>query len=878
MSDLSELAGKAQAGDAGDVDALIDALAAPGFMAARSETWDDGTIVEFGPVPFPQLDRKVDLPTGHQMNAASSASISLSALHATQREITKRGLDKTRDANEIPPLVVRSNGIYYIQDGHHRLSKQLFAGDKTADVRLIDLDGLKRPAYDGADDPLVAKPKGEIKPLPGGEAGTSIVADAASAPAPAEAALDYAFEEGLHPRNQWGQFAAGVGKSHAEHAAHHRRERERHERPTDEDAEVQGHRRTAAKTHRDAEEAHTLAHQYANSDLSEKAHRKSKIADTYGRIASSVAKQHATALDSVSRADLAELANATSSDADVDNLIDAMLAGVAEEPAKPNVPAIVDLRDPIGTLKSMMAHYDALPDAEKPTAGKYLRAATRYMNKPAIPITDEMRQLAKDLLDKLKDDVQSASYFDEFLRAGPAPYAIGDRIAEVDAEMQDQERKRAVVSKAHDDAAAPIIKAHNETMDGLYRRESTTYDMRLEPGRLEEAKAEHAKIRDEMAAERERFVKELEALPQRAALADLNEVAKRIAAGYTEIGMGYREQMLDSSPVTHEQAEKWAAAQNIEPHTKKKLASMGYTVERVRADMAQFYRLTRGRLGSVSIGSKRGSRAHADEIHGHGDSIIKIASDFNKRVLFHELAHHLEADPILLEAAKAFLQSRKNGDPVSMNKLAGGGYESHEKAYPDHFFSPYIGKVYPDATEVFSMGVESFSDPETLAKRMAKDSEMFSFIIGAIKSEPHPLWNVVKSLRKQAAEIAEMKAEATEDEYETLLAKYVADVTIEPGQSFGQDIATNYFIEGVGKWELIGGWNDTIFVQCSKLRNWETRRYGKGILILSRDGGERFTVSRQSHHGLDFAKGIAKSHNSLTWGDVDGIKRRMKDA
>lgn len=118
------------------------------FKPTRSETWDDGTVVEFGASPFPALPRKVDLPTGR--HTPKDATVRISDLHSTQHEITRNGLEKPRDDSYGLPFVVHSNGVLYIQDGHHRLAQQAFAGETTANVRLVDLDALAgRAPYTG---------------------------------------------------------------------------------------------------------------------------------------------------------------------------------------------------------------------------------------------------------------------------------------------------------------------------------------------------------------------------------------------------------------------------------------------------------------------------------------------------------------------------------------------------------------------------------------------------------------------------------------------------------------------------------------------------------------------------------------------------------
>ena len=51
-----------------------------------------------------------------------------------------------RTRKEEIPFVIKKNGGYYIQDGHHRLTQQAMSGQQTAPVRLLTLDGDTQPA------------------------------------------------------------------------------------------------------------------------------------------------------------------------------------------------------------------------------------------------------------------------------------------------------------------------------------------------------------------------------------------------------------------------------------------------------------------------------------------------------------------------------------------------------------------------------------------------------------------------------------------------------------------------------------------------------------------------------------------------------------
>lgn len=105
-----------------------------------SETWDDGTLVEWGKTPFAELDTRVDLPRGDDIRNAIEQTVELDGLRATQPRVTRAGVYGPRNDSHGLPLVVESNGIRYIQDGHHRLSRELFDGNKEARVRFVRKD------------------------------------------------------------------------------------------------------------------------------------------------------------------------------------------------------------------------------------------------------------------------------------------------------------------------------------------------------------------------------------------------------------------------------------------------------------------------------------------------------------------------------------------------------------------------------------------------------------------------------------------------------------------------------------------------------------------------------------------------------------------
>jgi len=88
--------------------------------------------------------------------------LNISELIATQDNVVL-GTNKT--AGDVMPLVVKKDGKFFIRDGHHRIAQNINSGDKTANVRVIDLDkggflGVK--ATKSADDVKILDDAGSL--------------------------------------------------------------------------------------------------------------------------------------------------------------------------------------------------------------------------------------------------------------------------------------------------------------------------------------------------------------------------------------------------------------------------------------------------------------------------------------------------------------------------------------------------------------------------------------------------------------------------------------------------------------------------------------------------------------------------------------------
>lgn len=104
--------------------------------------------------------------------------------------------------------------------------------------------------------------------------------------------------------------------------------------------------------------------------------------------------------------------------------------------------------------------------------------------------------------------------------------------------------------------------------------------------------------------------------------------------------------------------------------------------------------------------------------------------------IVHELGHWLEAsDATAQKAARQFLAVRTAGEQSSplTTIVPGSSYTRGEWAKPDEFFHAYVGKVYPMATEVISMGMEMMATNPAKLARM--DPEHFDLTFHVMRND-----------------------------------------------------------------------------------------------------------------------------------------------
>jgi SPP1 gp7 family putative phage head morphogenesis protein len=128
---------------------------------------------------------------------------------------------------------------------------------------------------------------------------------------------------------------------------------------------------------------------------------------------------------------------------------------------------------------------------------------------------------------------------------------------------------------------------------------------------------------------------------------------------------------------------------------------------------------------------ERGARAYASPAR----KAIVLGDGRETPTAIHEIAHAIEfSDARAVARSRAFLKARAGKAPAKkLSELTGLPYEPHELAWEDKFFLAYIGKDYGErATEVTSVGYETFARAFGLEDVAKKDLDMFHFLLGQL--------------------------------------------------------------------------------------------------------------------------------------------------
>lgn len=188
-------------------------------------------------------------------------------------------------------------------------------------------------------------------------------------------------------------------------------------------------------------------------------------------------------------------------------------------------------------------------------------------------------------------------------------------------------------------------------------------------------------------------------------------------------------ELLELGGISEAQAADWVDSNVfIAGNAVSKLRRIGYPPEQLKQDIAELYRYVGGKIGPIEfVLEGRSKRAYA-----RGKTTISIQGNFNKNTLFHECGHLVEHwDSAFWCACSDFIARRATGAPVKLKTLTKLRYAPNERAYPDKFINPYVGKIYEsDSTEVVSMGLQCLANPQSLTHLAQHDPDHFKLILG----------------------------------------------------------------------------------------------------------------------------------------------------
>jgi hypothetical protein len=542
--------------------------------------------------------------------------------------------------------------------------------------------------------------------------------------------------------------------------------------------------------------------------------------------------------------------------------LQSVMDGVREEPEVVRVRAALYAGEMIKMLRAIDAGEvrAGLSDDQQAVPPQLLEEVLMTISLTSSDHADELADAAINagkFIDDMREQVAKA-----VSSTGKVSAASSLRLEDIDPELfaksQEIQAQNDALLKVYNDLSSEYAKVHRDVF----------YNGKWE-GRSDEAAAELQRLKDAMreaySAYNKHYDSEIVASHKDKKVA-LAKARAAIDAPLVEVGRKALDSMMAQASITTEQAREWAQSQEITKTAAARLKKLGYPIEQVRADMAEFYRFTGGRVSKVKVDSKGDKRANATKIDSHGTSgAINLGSAFDKRVLWHELAHHIESDPVARMASGRLIKRRSvDGKAYSLRSLTGSkGYRSDEAAYKDHFFSEYVGKIYKDGmTEVFSMGVESFADPLTLGKRIAQDPQTLEFVAGYLKQPLDQLAKAFIKMRDNMRESNEEMAQALGDVVGDLVKELSQGVTMttDKDSSWVTEKGWDYYIKG----KQIGFFYDSTnganwYVFSTQVRNYVTGRkmLGFGVYCpmptgeIGTNGKPRYSLGRSEYATKD---------------------------
>ena len=360
-----------------------------------------------------------------------------------------------------------------------------------------------------------------------------------------------------------------------------------------------------------------------------------------------------------------------------------------------------------------------------------------------------------------------------------------------------------VLSEKHDSIRKPFLDLREQMFDEL-EKEGLTLEQR------ETIREKYAPELNVLQQNADAEYKKLKASLFDDLEANYQAQKKHIDAEKFAMARAVKNAVIDQSTVTHEDAEKWIAEKvTITQAVVNKMKRNGISPDKFLQDLSDFFVITNGRLGKIKIDTKNHDRAYASGTTTHAtEGYIMLDNEFSQRVLWHELAHHLEADDNLRVIAQEYIKSRSldGGKRHKLRDLTGNkAYAHSEVGYKTDMYSHYVAKIYDHgSTEVFSMGVEALYNETALFDAMSKDPKTIEFVTGALMQTKQEVDLINQQLRDGVlninADIDNLRANQHQETFIKLaaLVKFSTTVNVTEADFTGPD-ATKFFSEWKSK-------------------------------------------------------------------------------
>ena len=204
--------------------------------------------------------------------------------------------------------------------------------------------------------------------------------------------------------------------------------------------------------------------------------------------------------------------------------------------------------------------------------------------------------------------------------------------------------------------------------------------------------------------------------------------------------------LTESAGITSDQSASWAKGIVLGYGFKDSIGEPFDT----RQVVASAYALAGGKIKTLTnIGHEPGIRAYASK---HDKSVVIDRQRDSEDVLWHEIGHHIEfSNPHLLDRAKSFLKMKAGSRVTYFNSGSVGKPEYIVRA---GMSKPYMSKIYMSrgldlrtgkiqtakpsiskclSTEVFSMGLQLYKNPDYAAESVLNDDGLIEFFLGCMK-------------------------------------------------------------------------------------------------------------------------------------------------